>query len=94
MSSVQTQRQTLSNTYFFYNYRPERFLLSDLMDWMHEVMHKTPEDWSYRRSDIRWDIKPLVMCAILQNLPIGLKNMRSPTLDKLERVSILRFVYE
>lgn len=69
----------------FEAYGPERFLLSDLIDWMHEVMHKTPEDWSYRRTDIRFDIKPLVMCAILQNLPIGLKNMRSPTLDKLER---------
>merc|ERR1739844_561252 len=66
----------------FEAYGPERFLLSDLIDWMHEVMHKTPEDWSYRRTDIRWDIKPLVMCAILQNLPIGLKNMRSLTLGE------------
>ena len=60
------------------------------MDWMHEVMHKTPEDYNYARSDLFWDIKPLILCALLQNLTFGLRNMRSPTLDKLERVSIKR----
>ena len=70
-------------TYF----RPERFLLADLIDWMHEVMHKTEEDYNYHRTDLRFDIKPIIACAILQNLPFGLRNLRSPTLDKLERVS-------
>ena len=68
--------------------RPERFLMADLMDWMHEVMHKTPEDFNYARSDLRFDIKPLIACAILQNMPLGLRNMRCPTLDKLERVRL------
>ena len=69
------------------SFRPERFLLADLVDWMHEVMHKSPEDWGYKRSDIRLDIKPLVLCAIMQNFPVGLRNLRAPTLDKLERVN-------
>ena len=54
---------------------------------MHEVMHKTEEDYNYHRTDLRFDIKPIIACAILQNLPFGLRNLRSPTLDKLERVS-------
>jgi len=66
-------------------YGPDRFLLSDLIDWMHEVMHKTPEDYNYARTDLRFDIKPLVLCALLQYLPLGRKNMCSPTLEKLER---------
>ena len=70
-----------------YIHRPERFLLGDLVDWMFEVMDKTPEDWNYRRNDLRHDIKPLILHALLQYLPIGLNSMRSPTLDKLERVS-------
>jgi len=69
----------------FEAYGPERFLLADLVDWMHEVMHKSPEDWGYKRTDIRLDIKPLVLCAIMQNLPVGLRSLRAPTLDKLER---------
>jgi len=69
----------------FEAYGPERFLLADLVDWMHEVMHKSPEDWGYKRTDIRLDFKPLVLCALFQNLPIGLRSMRAPTLDKLER---------
>lgn len=67
---------------------PDRFLLGDLIDWMFEVMHKTPEDWSYERTDLRIDVKPLVLSAILQYLPIGLKSMRAPTLDKLERTQL------
>ena len=58
------------------------------MDWMHEVMHKTPEDYNYARSDLFLDPKPLILCAILQNSTFGKRNWRSPTLDKLERVSI------
>lgn len=72
----------------FEAYGPERFLMADLMDWMHEVMHKTPEDFNYARSDLRFDIKPLIACAILQNMPLGLRNMRCPTLDKLERTQL------
>jgi len=69
----------------FEAYGPERFLLADLVDWMHEVMHKSPEDWGYKRTNILFDFKPLVLCALLQNLPVGLRSMRAPTLDKLER---------
>lgn len=69
-------------------YGPERFLLSDLIDWMHEVMHKTPEDYNYTRTDLRLDIKPLLLCALLQYLPLGRRSMRAPTLDKLERTQL------
>ena len=54
---------------------------------MHEVMHKTPEDYNYKRTDLRLDIRPLVLCALLNYMPWGRKSMRAPTLDKLERVS-------
>merc|ERR1711890_114892 len=37
---------------------------------------------------MRVDIRPLVFCAIVQNFPIGLRNMRVPTLDKLERTQL------
>merc|ERR1712096_224536 len=67
---------------------PDRYLLGDLIDWMFEVMHKTPEDWNYRRTDLRVDMKPLILYAILQYLPVGLRNMRAPTLDKLERTQL------
>ena len=70
--------------------RPDRFLLGDLIDWMFEVMHKTPEDYNYERTDLRIDFKPLILAAILQYFPIGLRSMRAPTLDKLERVSFLK----
>ena len=70
--------------------RPDRFLLSDLVDWMFEVMHKNPLDWGYKRTDLRLDILPLINCAVLQNLPIGLKTYRCPTLDYLERVRELQ----
>jgi len=69
-------------------YGPERFLLGDLMDWMHEVMHKTPEDYNYGRTDMRWDIKPIILSALFNYLPIGRRNMISPTLDKLERTQL------
>jgi len=72
----------------FEAYGPERFLLGDLMDWMHEVMHKTEEDYNYQRIDLRTDFRPWLWCAIMQNLPIGLRNMRCPTLDKLERTQL------
>ena len=68
-------------------------MLADLVDWMHEVMHKSPEDWGYKRTDIRLDIKPLVLCAIMQNLPVGLRSLRAPTLDKLERVNRYFSIY-
>ena len=56
-------------------------------------MHKSPEDWKYERVDLFLNNKPLVWCALLQYLPFGLRNQRSPTLDKLERVSILFAVF-
>jgi len=69
-------------------YGPERFLLGDLIDWMHEVMHKTPEDYNYARTDMRWDIKPMILSALFNYLPLGRRNMISPTLDKLERTQL------
>jgi len=72
----------------FEAYGPERFLLADLIDWMHEVMHKTPEDYNYARSDLFLDPKPLILCAVLQNSTFGKRNWRSPTLDKLERTQM------
>ena len=66
---------------------PDRFLLGDLMDWMHEVMHKDPDVWGYRRTDLRWDIRPLIWAWIIEKLPVGQKISRGMTIDKIDRVS-------
>lgn len=34
---------------------PRRYLLSEIVDWMHRITRKTPEDWGYTRYDMRYD---------------------------------------
>ena len=66
--------------------RPDRFLLSDLMDWMHEVMDKDAVDWRYSRSDLRIFFIPFLKGYALEKMPFGQKWLRAATIDKLERV--------
>ena len=71
------------------------FLLfqSHLVDWMHEVMHKDPVDYEYRRADLRWNPATFAKAATSSFLPFGLGNkyFRAPTLERLERVRYLDF---
>ncbi len=66
---------------------PEKFLQADLCDWMHEVMHKDPEDWGYRRMDLRFDPFTFGKSVAGTLFPFGfsLKYFKSPTLERLER---------
>jgi len=41
-------------------YGPERFLLSELVDWMYDVMDKSNEYWNYKRVDMRIVITPMI----------------------------------
>jgi len=66
-------------------YGPDRFLLSDLMDWMHDVMDKDYEDWHYTRSDLRLFFIPFIKGYALEKMPFGQKWLRAATIDKLER---------
>jgi NADH dehydrogenase (ubiquinone) 1 alpha subcomplex subunit 9 len=66
---------------------PERFVLGELIDYMHRVMRKTDPGWGYRRYDMRFD--PLHFMKILFNeriTPSGPLN--TMTWDKLERENI------
>lgn len=69
-------------------YGPDRILLADLMDWMHDVMDKYNEDWEYRRVDLRFHFAPVLKSLIVQSLPMGQKWLRALTLDKLERTHV------
>jgi hypothetical protein len=68
---------------------PERFLLSDLMDWMHEVMHKDPVDFRYKRNDLRFSPVTFVKAMMCSMSPTGNRYWRAPTLERLERVICL-----
>ena len=61
------------------------------MDWMHEVMHKDPEDFGYRCVDLRFSVPSFIKAGISSFIPTGLGNrhFRAPTLERLERVSII-----
>ena len=61
-----------------------------MVDWMHEVMHKDPVDWQYKKIDLRFNPQTFVKAAIATFLPFGLGNkyLRAPTLERLERVSV------
>ena len=72
-----------------FKFSPDRFLLSDLTDWMHEVMDKDYQDWKYTRSDLRTNIYPFITAFLLQNMWFGQKWLRAATIDKLERVTNL-----
>ena len=79
---------TFINLVFSFLLRPDRFLLSDLMDWMHEVMDKDEIDWRYSRSDLRIDFVPFIKGYALEKMPFGQKWLRAATIDKLERVKL------
>merc|ERR1711962_637976 len=66
---------------------PEHFLQAHLMDWMHEVMHKDPEDFGYRCVDLRFSVPSFIKAGISSFIPTGLGNrhFRAPTLERLER---------
>jgi len=66
---------------------PEHFMQAHLVDWMHEVMHKDPVDWQYKKIDLRFNPQTFVKAAIATFLPFGLGNkyLRAPTLERLER---------
>ncbi len=66
---------------------PEQYVLGDLMDWMHEVMHKDPVEYNYKRTDLRFDPICFYKAAVGSMIgKMGGKYFRSPTLEYLERV--------
>jgi len=64
---------------------PEHFLQAHLIDWMHEVMHKDPYDFEYKRVDLRFSLPTFYKAAVSSFLPFGLGNkyFRAPTLERL-----------
>ena len=73
---------------------PEYFLQSHLLDWMHEVMHKDKEDWEYNRGDLRFSPFSFVKATTSSFMPfgLGLKYLKAPTLERLERVNTKIFL--
>jgi len=69
---------------------PEHFLQAHLIDWMHEVMHKDPEDWEYKKTDLRFSLPTFAKAAFSSFIPFGLGNryFRAPTLERLERTQL------
>lgn len=51
---------------------PRRYLLSDIVDWMHLLNRKTPEKWGYSRYDMRYD--PLFFLKVWLNHKITLSH--------------------
>lgn len=70
-----------------FNFRPDRYLLADMVDWFFKLMRKD-ENWGYRRYDMKYDpIFPL---------KVALVNMISPAYpfgnlhwESIERVSFI-----
>jgi len=66
---------------------PDKFLQGDLLNWMHEVMHKDPVDYRYKMVDLRFSPFTIGKAIAASLIPygFGLKYFRAPTLEKLER---------
>lgn len=65
---------------------PNKYLQSDLMDWMHEVMHKDAEDYGYKRVDLLLSPITIAKSIYCSLTPIGNIYFAGPTLERLERV--------
>ena len=67
-----------------------------MVDWMFEVMHKDPVDYGYKCVDLRLSVPSFVKAAFSSFIPTGLGNrhFRAPTLERLERVSIIYFMLQ
>merc|ERR1712218_491271 len=66
---------------------PERFLQADLIDWMHEVMYKDPDLYEFRRKELLLSPVCIAKALACSYMPaaLGLKYLRAPTLERLER---------
>ncbi len=70
-----------------------RYLASDLFDWMAEATNRDPTDYNYRRTELR--LSPYVWWKTLffQTIPVGNKFMGTHTLERLERVRELLLAF-
>lgn len=67
---------------------PDRFLLSEFMDYCHDILRKDYIDWGYRRTDLFLDPWPFIQSFLNQSMPFGTIYFGSNTIDKLERTSL------
>lgn len=88
--SAQMNPTGMSNvlkTFYFFDSRPDMFLLAELIDWMYDVTAMSVK--TNKRTDIR--LSPIGIAKILAGefYPLSRKFLGSVSIDKLERASLL-----
>eukprot|EP00095_Tigriopus_kingsejongensis_P005589 maker-scaffold12_size759060-snap-gene-6.21 protein:Tk05589 transcript:maker-scaffold12_size759060-snap-gene-6.21-mRNA-1 annotation:"nadh dehydrogenase 1 alpha subcomplex subunit mitochondrial precursor" len=67
---------------------PERYLLSELMDYIFTLTDRDPQEYGFRRVDLRFSPTTFAVAAVIERMPIGRKYFGGSTIDRLERSSL------